>query len=163
MIEGGAIPSRSPTTTNVAGSLEPTSEFVHTRDIGKPTTWRNDREGRAGLTPEEEHARIFARRSCLFLRPGVDVVEDRLTGGRIIDHAIQGRHDDVWVHMGVIREERPDIPESHRVVVVSVIPWQCQPTEAGECRMVQEIQNRVIGSQMPAPRVLLACSFNERY
>jgi hypothetical protein len=38
--------------------------------------------------------------------------------------------------MAVVREERPDIPEPNRVVVVSVIPWQYQPTEAGECRMV---------------------------
>ena len=56
--------------------------------------------------------------------------------------------------MAVVREQRPDSAETHRLVVAAIIPWQDQATETGEGRMLQQIPDAVIDAQMRrvAPR-----------
>jgi hypothetical protein len=81
---------------------------------------------------------------------GVDVVEHRSTGVRVIDHAIQRRHDERGSHMRVVREERADMAQWHGGVVTAVVPRQQQTPEAREGRMGQDVADAVGDAEVPA-------------
>ena len=128
--------------------------LVQGRDIRKTAAGRDQREGCAGPSAEEEQARVASRRIVPLLRFGIDVVEDSLAGGCICNQAIQRGDDDVWIHVSVVRQQRTDPSERRRFVVASVIPRQEQPGERGECRMVQKVSDAVVGRkqlQRPSP------------
>jgi hypothetical protein len=50
--------------------------------------------------------------------------------------------------MAVVRDQRPDSAETHRVIVAAIIPGQDQATETGECWMLQQIPDAVIHAQV---------------
>ena len=52
----------------------------------------------------------------------VEVEEHRSTGGRVVHHPVERRHDDGGVDLGVVREERAEFAESHGRVVRPVVP-----------------------------------------
>src|SRR5207249_3739516 len=85
---------------------------------------------------EEKQARVFSRRFRLLLGVRIDLMEpfDR---PRVIDHLIERRYDDSGIHMGVVREERADIPERHGCVIASVVPGQQKTTETSESGCVR--------------------------
>ena len=92
--------------------------------VGKPAARRDDSKRSSGLASEEKQARVVTRRFRFLLGFGVDVMEDRSTGARVFDHAIERRDDDNGIDLAVVWEERPDTPERHGCVVASVIPRQ---------------------------------------
>ena len=77
---------------------------MHGADVGEPASRRNHGKRSSRLPPEEEQPRVLPGRFRLLLGVGVDVVEDRSTGARVIDHSIERRDDDGGVYMGVVRE-----------------------------------------------------------
>src|SRR4029079_5881435 len=113
MVDGGAIGSRSPTATKVAGSrrdvgphtdpvlqhecvvseladlLRVRKSLVERADIGEAASRRDQGERGPGLAAKEEESGVALRSIRSLLRFGVEIEEDCLAGADVVDHAIQ--------------------------------------------------------------------------
>jgi hypothetical protein len=107
--------------------------------IREPASRCDNGQRRSDRAAEEEQSGAFFGGLSPLLRLGVEVEEYGLAAGHIVNHVIQGTHHDIRIHMGVVRQQCPDVTEPHVFIVGTVIPGQYQPTMTGERPMIQDI------------------------
>jgi hypothetical protein len=123
--------------------------FMNRTDIGKTTTRTHDGERSPGLALKEEKACVPFRWVFLLLSLRVEVVEDNLSFGHLVNYVIDCVHHSLRFYAAMIRQERPYTAQSHIPVVCTIVQWQNKLTKAFKGRMIHDIPNRTIGIHIP--------------
>jgi len=97
---------------------------------------------------------IDFRDGILFV-PEVLLAANAMKGGMAILRPLLASSWGRRIHVGVVREKRPDVSEWHLQVVAPAIPRQQEAAEASERGMVQEIADAVVNLEV---RRFAACA-----
>ena len=118
-------------------------------DIGKATARTHDSERRSGLALKEEKTCVPFGWVFLLLPLRVEVVEDNLTFGHLVNHVIDCVHHSLWFYVAMKRQERPHTTQLHIPVVCTIVQRQNKLPKAFKGWMIHDIPDRTIGIHMP--------------
>ncbi len=123
--------------------------FMNRTDIGKATARTHDGKRNPGLPLKEEKTGVPFRWVFLLLPLCVDVVEDNLSIGHLVNHVIDCLHYSLRFYVAMIRQERPHSTQLHIPVVRTIVQRQNKLPKAFKGRMIHNILNRTTGIHMP--------------
>src|SRR4030042_2604571 len=130
----------------LSGVREP---FMNRTDIGKATARTHDGKRSSGLALKEEKAGVPFRWVFLLLPLRVEVVEDNLSFGHLVNHVIDCVHHSLRFYVAMIWQERPHASQLHILVVCTIVQRQNKLSKALKGRMTHDIPHKTIGIHMP--------------